>query len=97
MIRRQNSIRELLRQHGSSHAVYLVLRARVDAGHGLLMDQWDWFDSMEKQFEPERSAKRWADARRRNNMRAARELSEADLREVLAEKLTPEPQRDGGE
>lgn len=67
-----------------------MYRDRLAAGQGLLAREWDHFDALEKQLEPEAYAERQTASLRRVAMDYARKLTTADLEAVLSERHSPE-------
>ena len=62
------------------------LNNQLMARGGLTASEWDTFDDLLKKHDPVANERRWSEARRKNRLKAARELSIDDLRMVLAEK-----------
>lgn len=61
-------------------------RDRLTTGRGLLAREWDHYDSLEKQLDPNAYLERKAQAHHNMLMENARELSIADLETIIAEK-----------
>jgi hypothetical protein len=62
-------------------------RGRIASGGGLLAWEWDHFDTLEKQLEPDAYAARQAAGSRRIAIGYARSLTVEDLQSIIDEKV----------
>jgi hypothetical protein len=61
-------------------------RDRLATGGGLLAREWDHFDSLERQLDPDAYKARRDEGARQAAMASARRLSTDDLKAILAER-----------
>jgi hypothetical protein len=85
-----NPIRAAMKKGRSARGIYEDLKAKAK-GNGMTAIEWDWYRARQKEWEPELFEQDRLDARRNNNLAAARELSLEDLEIVLAEKRGMSP------
>lgn len=80
-----NPVKEGIKKHGDARVYFLALKERANSD-GLTACEWDWYRARQKEWEPDVLAAEEREARRSNDMDAARRLSNADLQSVLAER-----------
>ncbi len=87
-----NFVKEGFKKYGNPRAFYKALKEHIHAGEGLTAQEWDWYRSRQKEWEPDQFVK---DRKRSDDaiaMKFARTLSTADLRSILGERENiPDP------